>query len=154
MVYCTENPWTLIMGSSWSLTPYAVQKRCHGAGDQVSRHRPSRRRNVNAGYTFGGIPSWSGCGNSSPRQPKPHRLLPVHGRRRDFHHAGGLHRQVGVDPQMGQWGKAAQPALGFNFASVMNLNYVVMGILAGIVIVNVFKVPAWAEHGVRLSRLD
>jgi uncharacterized membrane protein YadS len=28
-----------------------------------------------------------------------------------------------------------------------------MGILAGIIIVNVFQVPAWAENGVRLSRL-
>ncbi len=35
----------------------------------------------------------------------------------------------------------------------MNLNYVVMGILAGIIIVNVFKIPRWAENGVRLSRL-
>ena len=59
----------------------------------------------------------------------------------------------GLDPLMGQWGRAAQPTLGFNFASVMNLNYVVMGILAGIIIVNVFKVPGWAENGVRLSRL-
>ena len=59
----------------------------------------------------------------------------------------------GLDPLMAQWGRQAQPALGFNFASVMNLNYVVMGIIAGIVIVNVFKVPAWAENGVRLSRL-
>ena len=38
----------------------------------------------------------------------------------------------GLDPLMSQWGRAAQPTLGFNFASVMNLNYVVMGILAGI----------------------
>jgi uncharacterized integral membrane protein (TIGR00698 family) len=59
----------------------------------------------------------------------------------------------GLDPLMAQWGRQAQPTLGFNFASVMNLNYVVMGILAGIVIVNVFKVPDWAENGVRLSRL-
>jgi uncharacterized integral membrane protein (TIGR00698 family) len=59
----------------------------------------------------------------------------------------------GLDPLMAMWGRAAQPALGFNFASVLNLNYVVMGILAGIVVVNVFRVPSWAEHGVRLSRL-
>ena len=59
----------------------------------------------------------------------------------------------GLDPLMAQWGRAAQPALGFNFASIMNLNYVVMGILSGIIIVNVFKVPGWAENGVRLSRL-
>jgi uncharacterized membrane protein YadS len=36
---------------------------------------------------------------------------------------------------------------------LLGLNYVVMGILTGIVIVNVFKVPEWAQNGVRLSRL-
>jgi uncharacterized membrane protein YadS len=36
---------------------------------------------------------------------------------------------------------------------LLGLNYVVMGILTGIIIVNVFKIPAWAENGVRLSRL-
>ena len=36
---------------------------------------------------------------------------------------------------------------------LLGLNYIVLGILAGIIIVNLFKVPAWAENGVRLSRL-
>lgn len=36
---------------------------------------------------------------------------------------------------------------------LLGLNYVVLGILAGIIVVNVFKVPHWAENGVRLSRL-
>jgi len=36
---------------------------------------------------------------------------------------------------------------------LLGLNYVVLGIVAGIIVVNVFKVPAWAENGVRLSRL-
>jgi len=36
---------------------------------------------------------------------------------------------------------------------LLGLNYVVMGIVTGIVIVNVFKVPEWAQNGVRLSRL-
>jgi uncharacterized membrane protein YadS len=36
---------------------------------------------------------------------------------------------------------------------LLGLNYVVIGILVGIIIVNVFKVPEWAENGVRLSRL-
>jgi len=36
---------------------------------------------------------------------------------------------------------------------VLNLNYVVLGILAGIITVNVFGIPSWAENGVRLSRL-
>ena len=36
---------------------------------------------------------------------------------------------------------------------ILGLNYVVLGILVGIIIVNVFNVPNWAENGVRLSRL-
>ena len=36
---------------------------------------------------------------------------------------------------------------------LLGLNYIVIGILTGIIIVNVFKVPQWAQHGVRLSRL-
>ena len=36
---------------------------------------------------------------------------------------------------------------------LLGLNYVVLGILTGIIIVNVFRVPSWAENGVRLSRL-
>jgi len=66
----------------------------------------------------------------------------------------------GLDPLMHTWGKAAHEAMkaanlnwAFDFAKVMNLNYVVMGILAGIITVNVFKIPSWAENGVRLSRL-
>lgn len=37
--------------------------------------------------------------------------------------------------------------------TLLGLNYVVIGIVAGIVVVNVFKVPDWAQNGVRLSRL-
>ena len=42
---------------------------------------------------------------------------------------------------------------GKHLHTLMGLNYVVLGILAGIIVVNVFKVPHWAENGVRLSRL-
>lgn len=66
----------------------------------------------------------------------------------------------GLDPLMHVWGKAAETGMkdagltwAFDFAKVMNLNYVVMGILAGIIAVNVFSIPNWAENGVRLSRL-
>lgn len=47
--------------------------------------------------------------------------------------------------EVGETGKYIHQLLG--------LNYVVIGIVAGIVTVNVFKVPDWAQHGVRLSRL-
>ncbi|MFV1982696.1 MAG: YeiH family protein [Thiohalomonadales bacterium] len=36
---------------------------------------------------------------------------------------------------------------------LLGLNYIVMGIVTGIIIVNVFKIPHWAQNGVRLSRL-
>ncbi len=58
----------------------------------------------------------------------------------------------GLDPIFGNWGKAAEPALGWNFAKIFNLNYVVIGIVIGIVVVNVFKIPAWAANGVRTAR--
>ena len=61
----------------------------------------------------------------------------------------------GLDPMFANWGKAVQDAgtLSWDFAKIFNLNYVVMGIVAGIVIVNVFKIPAWAANGVRTARL-
>ena len=58
----------------------------------------------------------------------------------------------GLDPVFGNWGKAAEPALGWNFAKIFNLNYVVIGIVIGILVVNVFKIPAWAANGVRTAR--
>ena len=59
----------------------------------------------------------------------------------------------GLDPIFANWGKAAEPALGWNFAKIFNLNYVVLGILIGILVVNVFKIPSWAANGVRTARL-
>lgn len=58
----------------------------------------------------------------------------------------------GLDPMFANWGKAATPTLGWNFAKIFNLNYVVLGIVIGIVIVNVFKIPEWAANGVRTAR--
>ncbi len=50
--------------------------------------------------------------------------------------------------------KGFGPVMGAKYLhQVLGLNYVVLGILAGIIIVNVFKIPEWAENGVRLSRL-
>ena len=42
---------------------------------------------------------------------------------------------------------------GKHIAKMLGLNYVVIGIIAGIVIVNVFSIPDWAKNGVRVSRL-
>ncbi len=54
----------------------------------------------------------------------------------------------------GVWSKSLGPVMGAkHLHKVLGLNYVVLGILAGIIIVNVFKIPEWAENRVRLSRL-
>ena len=61
----------------------------------------------------------------------------------------------GLDPMFANWGKDVQSAgiLSWDFAKIFNLNYVVMGILAGIIMVNVIGIPAWAANGVRTARL-
>ncbi len=58
----------------------------------------------------------------------------------------------GLDPMFAKWGAMAKPALGWDFAKIFNLNYVVLGIVIGMIIVNVFKIPAFAQHGVRTAR--
>ena len=61
----------------------------------------------------------------------------------------------GLDPMFANWGKEVKDAgiLTWDFAKILNLNYVVMGILAGIIMVNVIGIPAWAANGVRTARL-
>ncbi|MBF0263156.1 MAG: putative sulfate exporter family transporter, partial [Magnetococcales bacterium] len=61
----------------------------------------------------------------------------------------------GLDPLFANWGKAVKDTgtLSWDFAKIFNLNYVVLGILVGIFVVNVLRIPAWAANGVRLSRL-
>ena len=59
-----------------------------------------------------------------------------------------------VAPWIAVMSKSLGPVMGAKYLhQVLGLNYVVLGILAGIIIVNVFKIPEWAENGVRLSRL-
>lgn len=49
------------------------------------------------------------------------------------------------------WGEIGQT--GSYIHKLLGLNYVVLGILTGLIIVNVFRIPEWAQNGVRLSRL-
>ncbi len=57
-------------------------------------------------------------------------------------------------PWIAVMSKAMGPVMGAKYLhQVLGLNYVVLGIIAGIITVNVFKIPEWAQNGVRLSRL-
>ncbi len=50
--------------------------------------------------------------------------------------------------------KAMGPVMGAKYLhQVLGLNYIVLGILAGIILVNTIGIPGWARNGVRLSRL-
>ncbi|MBI4967939.1 MAG: putative sulfate exporter family transporter [Rhodospirillales bacterium] len=59
-----------------------------------------------------------------------------------------------LDPWVAVMSKAMGPVLADKFLhDVLGLNYIVLGIATGMIVVNVFKIPDWAENGVRLSRL-
>lgn len=57
------------------------------------------------------------------------------------------------EPIFKLWGKAAEPALGFNFATIFGLNYILLGVLLGLVWVNTIGVPKWMQSGVKTARL-
>lgn len=154
MVYTQKSPWTLIVGLIMVAYAYCVQS---GVLEPVIKYLNTGRYAGEMqilGYAFGGVAILVGLWQllATPKEGHTDYYLSTV--------AGVMFIMLvafivkwGLDPQMAKWGGQAQPTLGFNFASVLNLNYVVMGILAGIIVVNVFKVPAWAENGVRLSRL-
>ncbi len=59
-----------------------------------------------------------------------------------------------IAPLVAVLSKSIGPVMGAKYLhQVLGLNYVVLGIIAGILVVNVFKIPEWAKNGVRLSRL-
>ncbi len=154
MIYTKKTPWTLILGIIMVAYAYMVQA---GIMEPLIKYLHTGKLTgemVTMGYIAGIITLvvglWQAFGTSKPGNF-------------DYYMSaiGGVAFILvitfivkwGLDPQMSAWGKAATDALGFDFAKVMNLNYVVMGIVAGIIVVNVFKVPEWAENGVRMSRL-
>jgi len=57
------------------------------------------------------------------------------------------------EPLFKLWGKAAEPALGFNFATIFGLNYILLGVLLGLIWVNTIGVPKWMQSGVKTARL-
>jgi uncharacterized integral membrane protein (TIGR00698 family) len=58
-----------------------------------------------------------------------------------------------MEPIFKIWGKLAQPALGFDMATIFGLNYILLGIILGIIWVNTIGIPAWMQAGVKTARL-
>ncbi len=57
-----------------------------------------------------------------------------------------------LEPLVKIMSKSLQPMLGFKIYKVLNLNYVVLGILAGVVLTNTWGIPKFAEAGVKCAR--
>ncbi|MBU0944689.1 MAG: YeiH family protein [Proteobacteria bacterium] len=57
-----------------------------------------------------------------------------------------------LEPLVEIMSEALQPLLGFGIYKVLNLNYVVLGILAGVLLTNTWGIPKFAEAGVKCAR--
>lgn len=57
-----------------------------------------------------------------------------------------------AEPLMKIISQSLQPVLGFKIYKVLNLNYVVLGILAGVLLTNTWGIPKFAAPGVKCAR--
>ncbi len=57
-----------------------------------------------------------------------------------------------MEPLVKIMSASLKPMLGFKIYKVLNLNYVVLGILAGVVLTNSYGIPKFAEAGVKCAR--
>jgi uncharacterized integral membrane protein (TIGR00698 family) len=58
-----------------------------------------------------------------------------------------------LEPLFKIWGKAAEKTLGFDFATIFGVNYILLGIILGIIWVNTIRIPGWMQAGVKTARL-
>ena len=57
-----------------------------------------------------------------------------------------------VEPLVVIWDKGLAKVVGFSIYHVLNLNYVVLGIVVGVIITNTVGIPAFAASGVKCAR--
>ncbi|PHR28455.1 MAG: putative sulfate exporter family transporter [Desulfotalea sp.] len=57
-----------------------------------------------------------------------------------------------AEPMVKLWSSALAPLLGFKLYKVLNLNYVVLGLLVGVVVTNTIGIPKFAAPGVKCAR--
>ena len=57
-----------------------------------------------------------------------------------------------AEPMVKIWSKALEPAMGFGIYKVLNLNYVILGLLVGVVVTNTVGIPKFAAPGVKCAR--
>jgi uncharacterized integral membrane protein (TIGR00698 family) len=57
-----------------------------------------------------------------------------------------------AEPMVKIMSKALAPALGFQVYKVLNLNYVILGLLVGVIVTNTIGIPKFAGPGVKCAR--
>ena len=57
-----------------------------------------------------------------------------------------------AEPMVKIWSKALEPAFGFGVYKVLNLNYVILGLLVGVIVTNSVGIPKFAAPGVKCAR--
>ncbi|NQU59364.1 MAG: putative sulfate exporter family transporter, partial [Rhodospirillales bacterium] len=155
MVYTKKHPALLIMGVIFVAIAYMADSGAMGDLIGYLKAKKYVAEMVGLGYAFGGIAvvvgAWHLMGTHTEGN-MDYYLSAV---------AGAIFillvamivRWYGA-PLIAVWSKSLGPVMGAkHLHTVLGLNYVVLGILAGMVIVNVFGIPSWAQNGVRLSRL-
>jgi uncharacterized membrane protein YadS len=154
MVYTKKTPWVLILGILMAGYAWLVAS---GNMDGVMKSLHTAKlagEMVTMGYIFGAIGIVIGLWQlaTKPSEGNADYYLST---------VGGaililtlvFVNKYGLAPWMKQLGAASHKAIGWDWAKTLGVNYILLGILLGMVIVNFLKVPAWAENGVRISRL-
>jgi len=154
MVYTKKTPWVLIIGILMAGYAWLVASGNMNGVMETLKTTKLAGEMVTMGYIFGAIGIVVGLWQlaAKPSEGNADYYLSTIG--------GALLilllvfvNKYGLEPIFKEWGAASKKAIGWDWATTLGVNYILLGIIVGMIVVNVFKVPAWAENGVRLSRL-
>lgn len=154
MIYTKKSPWVLIIGVIMAGYAFLVQQGVLNGLLKTLHTSGHAGEMITMGYIFGIIGIIVGIWQlvAAPKEGNLDYYLSTVG--------GALMIllcvflvKYGAEPVFKLWGKASYAAIGWNFQKTLGMNYILLGIIVGIFVVNVLTIPAWAENGVRLSRL-
>lgn len=154
MIYTKKSPWVLIIGIIMAGYAFLVQQGMLNGLLKLLHTSGHAGEMVTMGYIFGAIGIVVGVWQlvaTSNEGNLDYYLSTVGGALLILLCVFIV--KYGAEPLFKLWGKASYAAIGWNFQATLGLNYILLGIIVGIIVVNVFTIPAWAENGVRLSRL-
>ncbi len=155
MVYTKKHPALLIMGVIFIAIAYMAESGAMGGLIHYLHAKKYVAEMIGMGYAFGAIGIIVGAWHlmGSHTEGNADYYLSAVGGAIFILLVAMIVRWYGA-PLIAVWSKSLGPVMGAkHLHTVLGLNYVVLGILAGMVIVNVFGIPDWAKNGVRLSRL-